>query len=159
MLVAINLDIDLESIFVTALEGGSNYWIDFSPSTFKHLKDKYSQMSFSERVYNEFIGGAVIDVLDVEGDESDVIGQNPSIMKSDRQPKDFYKEMWQEIEQKGMWQGEIWNRRKNGEEYLQWLNISAVKDDTGEVVRYVGTFTDITSEYQKKTGAIPVMTT
>jgi len=75
MLVAINLDIDLESIFVTALEGGSNYWIDFSSSTFKHLKDKYSQMSFSERVYNEFISGGAIDVLDVEGDESDVIGQ------------------------------------------------------------------------------------
>ena len=80
-------------------------------------------------------------------------------MKSDRQPKDFYKKMWQEIEQTGMWQGEIWNRRKNGEEYLQWLNISAVKDDTGEVVRYVGTFTDITSEYQKKTSSIPLMTT
>jgi hypothetical protein len=77
MLVAINLDIDLESIFVTALEGGSNHWIDFSSSTFKHLKDKYSQMPFSERVYNEFISGGVIDVLDAEGDEdeSDVIGQ------------------------------------------------------------------------------------
>ena len=91
-------------------------------------------------------------------EEADVVGQNPSIMKSNRQQKDFYKEMWEEIEQKGMWQGEIWNRRKNGEEYLQWLNISAVKDDTGEIVRYVGTFTDITSEYQKKTGSTPSLT-
>lgn len=83
-------------------------------------------------------------------EERDVIGQNPSIMKSGRQSKNFYRDMWKEIERNGVWQGEIWNLRKNGEEYLQWLNISAVKDDTGEVVRYVGTFTDITSEYEKK---------
>lgn len=83
-------------------------------------------------------------------EKEDVIGENPSIMKSGRQSKEFYQQMWQEIKERGMWQGEIWNKRKNGEEYLQWLNISAVKDDTGEVVRYVGTFTDITSEYKKK---------
>jgi NNP family nitrate/nitrite transporter-like MFS transporter len=82
-------------------------------------------------------------------EKEDVIGQNPSIMKSGRQSPDFYRKMWQEIKEKGMWQGEIWNKRKNGEEYLQWLNISAVQDDTGEVVRYVGTFTDITSKYKK----------
>ncbi|MOA52137.1 hypothetical protein D3C78_1753790 [compost metagenome] len=51
--------------------------------------------------------------------------------------------MWSEVREKGMWQGEIWNKRKSGEEYLQWLNISAVKDETGEDVRYVGTFSDI----------------
>lgn len=83
-------------------------------------------------------------------EKGDVLGQNPSIMKSGKQPPDFYQKMWSEIKEKGMWQGEIWNKRKSGEEYLQWLNISAVKDDTGEVVRYVGTFTDITSEYKKK---------
>ncbi|KRG08923.1 hypothetical protein ACA29_24300 [Lederbergia galactosidilytica] len=58
--------------------------------------------------------------------------------------------MWSLIKERGEWQGEIWNRRKNGEEYLQWLNISAVKDDTGEDIRYVGTFTDITEEHEKR---------
>jgi len=42
-----------------------------------------------------------------------------------------------------MWQGEIWNKRKNGETYLQWLNISAVKDKSGEDIRYVGTFSEL----------------
>jgi NNP family nitrate/nitrite transporter-like MFS transporter len=83
-------------------------------------------------------------------DEEDVIGQNPSMMKSQRQSKSFYQDMWKDIQERGMWQGEIWNKRKSGEEYLQWLNISAVKDDTGENIRYVGTFTDITSEIEKK---------
>ncbi|MFC6040049.1 MFS transporter [Paenisporosarcina macmurdoensis] len=85
-------------------------------------------------------------------DEQDVIGQNPSMMKSERQSKNFYQDMWKDIQEHGMWQGEIWNKRKSGEEYLQWLNISAVKDDTGENIRYVGTFTDITSEIEKKGG-------
>ena len=44
-----------------------------------------------------------------------------------------------------MWQGEIWNRRKNGEEYLQLLNISAIRDEAGADVRYVGTFSDLTN--------------
>jgi NNP family nitrate/nitrite transporter-like MFS transporter len=78
--------------------------------------------------------------------EEEVLGKQPSILKSGRQSKEFYGSMWSEIKAKGMWQGEIWNKRKNGQEYLQWLNISAVKDETGEDVRYVGTFSDITNK-------------
>ncbi|WP_088006794.1 nitrate/nitrite transporter [Indiicoccus explosivorum] len=78
-------------------------------------------------------------------EEDEVIGQNPRILQSGKQPRDFYADMWKEITEKEVWQGEIWNRRKNGEEYLQWLNISAVKDGTGETVEYVGTFSDISS--------------
>ncbi len=78
--------------------------------------------------------------------EEEVLGKQPNILKSGRQSKEFYGSMWSEIKAKGMWQGEIWNKRKNGQEYLQWLNISAVKDETGEDVRYVGTFSDITNK-------------
>ncbi|GGG03367.1 MFS transporter [Paenibacillus albidus] len=77
-------------------------------------------------------------------EEQEVLGKQPSVLKSGKQPKDFYRGMWQALKEQGMWQGEIWNKRKNGEEYLQWLNIAAVKDESGEDVRYVGTFTDIT---------------
>lgn len=76
--------------------------------------------------------------------ESEVLGKQPNVLKSGRQSQDFYRSMWSEIRAKGVWQGEIWNRRKNGEEYLQLLNISAVKDETGVDIRYVGTFSDIT---------------
>ncbi|MDI3411981.1 PAS domain-containing protein [Bacillus sonorensis] len=51
--------------------------------------------------------------------------------------------MWDELEKNGYWQGEIWNKRKNGEEYLEWLTISAVDNDAGEVMYYVAIFSDI----------------
>lgn len=82
--------------------------------------------------------------------EEEVRGAKPSILKSGRQAGDFYQTMWKEIKEKGIWQGEIWNKRKNGQEYLQWLTISAVRDETGEDVRFVGTFSDITEEQAKK---------
>ncbi|MUG45981.1 MFS transporter [Paenibacillus woosongensis] len=75
--------------------------------------------------------------------EEEVVGHKPSILKSGRQSKPFYEEMWSTIRATGQWQGEIWNRRKNGEEYLEFLTINAVKDDSGEVVHYVGLFSDI----------------
>ena len=78
--------------------------------------------------------------------KDEVIYHQPSILKSGRQSKEFYHQMWQEIKAQGSWQGTIWNKRKNGEEYLQWLNISAVKDETGDDVRYVATFSDLTNE-------------
>ncbi|MEC0239200.1 MFS transporter [Paenibacillus dokdonensis] len=75
--------------------------------------------------------------------EEEVIGKNPSVLKSGRQSTDFYSIMWAEIKEQGSWQGEIWNRRKNGEEYLELLTINAVKDESGDIIQYVGTFSDI----------------
>src|SRR5690606_15502668 len=78
--------------------------------------------------------------------EEEVIGKKPNVLKSGRQSSEFYSEIWKSIREHGMWQGEIWNRRKNGEEYLELLNISAVKDETGEDIRYVGTFSVLNKE-------------
>ena len=76
--------------------------------------------------------------------EEEVVGSNPNMYSSGRQTKEFYTSMWGQIGQDGLWQGEIWNKRKNGEEYLELLSISAVKDGSGDITRYVGTFSDIT---------------
>jgi diguanylate cyclase (GGDEF)-like protein/PAS domain S-box-containing protein len=75
----------------------------------------------------------------------EAIGQNPRILKSDRQDAAFYTAMWDSIHATGAWQGEIWNRRKSGEAYPEWLSITAVRGDDGLVCNYVGTFTDITN--------------
>ncbi|MET3210692.1 UNVERIFIED_CONTAM: NNP family nitrate/nitrite transporter-like MFS transporter [Paenibacillus sp. PvR008] len=83
--------------------------------------------------------------------EEEVKGSLSSFLQSDRHSKDFYHEIQKELKEQGMWQGEIWNKRKNGEEYLQWLTISAVKDETGEDVRYISTFSDLTEKHRKKT--------
>ena len=76
----------------------------------------------------------------------EVIGRNPNLLSSGRQSQEFYTTMWGQIGREGLWQGKLWNKRKNGEEYLELLSISAVKDESGDVTRYVGTFTDITPE-------------
>ncbi len=73
----------------------------------------------------------------------EALGKNPSILQSGRHDRAFFQTMWASIKQTGHWQGEIWNRRKNGEVYPQWTTLSAVRNDQGEVTNYVGVFTDI----------------
>ena len=68
----------------------------------------------------------------------EVIGQKPDILRSTRQSADFYQRMWEELKASGQWQGEIWNRNKQGEAYLEWLSIAAVKDEEGKLSHYVG---------------------
>ncbi|MFO7642589.1 MAG: EAL domain-containing protein [Candidatus Competibacteraceae bacterium] len=75
----------------------------------------------------------------------ELIGQNPRLMKSGRQDADFYRQLWQTLLDTGGWQGEIRNRRKNGEIYPAWLTITAVEDDTGQTTHYVGSFTDVSA--------------
>ena len=74
----------------------------------------------------------------------DVVGKYPNILKSHRQNRRFYIDMWESINVKGFWEGEIWNKRKNGEIYPATLTVSAVKNPAGIVSNYVGTITDIT---------------
>lgn len=74
----------------------------------------------------------------------EVIGKNPRILSSGRHDENFYKAMWESINNTGSWEGEIWNRRKNGEVYPEFLTITAVKDINGVIVNYVGAFNDIT---------------
>ncbi|MEW5943768.1 MAG: EAL domain-containing protein [Pseudomonadota bacterium] len=76
--------------------------------------------------------------------QEEVIGKNPSILSSGRQDRQFYVKMWNSILSTGHWQGELWNRRKNGEIYPEWLAISIVGDAQGELTHYIGIFTDIT---------------
>ena len=75
-------------------------------------------------------------------EEAEVVGRNPRLLKSGMQDRDWYREMWRSIDEAGYWQGEIWNRRKDGGTYPEWLTINAVEDETGAVVNYVGVFTD-----------------
>jgi diguanylate cyclase (GGDEF)-like protein/PAS domain S-box-containing protein len=74
----------------------------------------------------------------------EAVGATPSILKSGQHDDAYYQKMWEHISQNGSWQDEIWNRRKNGEIFPEWLNITAVHNDSGEVTHYVGTMTDIT---------------
>ncbi len=76
----------------------------------------------------------------------EVLGQNSLVFNSDHQDEDFLQNMRQEIEVNGEWEGEVWDRRKNGEVYTKWLNINSIYNDTGSVQRRVVMFTDITQK-------------
>jgi len=78
----------------------------------------------------------------------EAVGQTPKMLRSDRHDAAFYSTMWQSIQRAGAWQGEIWNRRKNGDVYPEWLTITAVKDANGIVTHYVGTLNDISERKQ-----------
>ena len=73
----------------------------------------------------------------------EVIGKTPAVLQSGVHELNFYLEMWQKIRQDGIWQGEIWNRRKTGDVYPEWLTIIGVTNDKGEVTNYCGIFTDL----------------
>jgi len=74
----------------------------------------------------------------------EVVGQTPRILKSGKHDENFYRAMWDSIKRTGGWQGEIWDRRKNGEIYPKWLSITAVRDAEGNVTHYVSAHADIT---------------
>jgi diguanylate cyclase (GGDEF)-like protein/PAS domain S-box-containing protein len=73
----------------------------------------------------------------------EVLGQTPRLLSSGRHDQTFFRKMWQKLEQNGYWQGEIWDKRKSGEIYPEWLRISVVKDERGQVTHYIGVFSDI----------------
>ena len=122
------------------------------------LYDDREHMELSNRVFTNVLEGIVITdkncfILSVNPAFAEIsgysaeeaVGKKSNILRSGRHDDAFYAAMWESIGRTGAWQGEIWNRRKNGEVYPEWLMITAVKDETGLVTHYVGTFTDITA--------------
>ncbi len=77
--------------------------------------------------------------------EGEVLGKSPRLLKSERQERDFYYKMWATIKKVGMWQGEIWDRRKNGEVYPAWATITALHDEEDLLTNYIAVFSDIST--------------
>ena len=81
----------------------------------------------------------------------EIRSRQPSLLSSGKHAPTFYQDMWRAIERRGKWQGEIWNRRRNGEVFPEWLSITAVRDGDGKMTHYIGVFSDITE--RKRTEA------
>lgn len=81
----------------------------------------------------------------------EVIGHSPAILQSGVHGPHFYREMWEQILIDGVWQGEIWNRRKTGDVYPEWLTISEVRDEAGNVMNYCGIFSDLSERHRVET--------
>lgn len=97
------------------------------------VTDVHTRILVVNRAFTELTGYGMAEVLE----------KTPQILNSGRQDQAFYQAMWAEINAKGFWQGEIWNRRKNGELYPQMLSISAVRNECHQITHYVGVFSDI----------------
>ncbi len=80
----------------------------------------------------------------------EAVGQNPRILKSRHQGRKFYRDLWNTLYKTGHFEAELWNRRKNGEAYLQQLTITAVNDEDGKPINFVSVFTDITELHEKE---------
>ncbi len=80
----------------------------------------------------------------------EAIGKTPALLKSGRHDATFYQELWRTLRESGYWQGEIWNRRKSGEIYPEWLTITELKDASGGEHKYVGIFTDISERKENE---------
>jgi diguanylate cyclase (GGDEF)-like protein/PAS domain S-box-containing protein len=74
---------------------------------------------------------------------AEAVGRKPSLLKSGRHEPEFYRLMWRQLLSNGHWQGEIWNRRKDGGIYPEWLTITALRDENGVLTHFVSTFSDI----------------
>ncbi|MYM75169.1 EAL domain-containing protein [Duganella sp. FT134W] len=128
-------------------------------------KEAEEKLRLSATVIEHIADGVV--VLDAEGTivavnpaftqitgytEAEAMGRDRTLTRSGRHEQSFYEEMWQEQLDKGFWRGELWSVRKNGELYLEFLTVSAVRDTRGRATHYVGVFSDITKakESQEK---------
>ncbi|MCF8209522.1 MAG: PAS domain S-box protein [Rhodoferax sp.] len=93
---------------------------------------------------------------------AEVIGRNPRFLQSGLQDRTFYRDFWRELLSAGFWQGHIFNRKKNGEIYSQWLKVSASRDASGQVLSYTAVFYDLSrtapvdSQHQTDTLAQPL---
>jgi len=97
------------------------------------ITDADGNILLVNRAFSEITGYSV----------EEIVGGNPRILQSGRQDGDFYRDMWATVRATGRWRGELWNRRKDGEIYPEWMTISAVAGPDGETTHYVGVFTDV----------------
>jgi len=121
------------------------------------------QLRLSSRVFSDTHEGIIItdakaNIIDVNPafchitgySREEAIGKNPKFLSSGKQSPDFYSDLWCALGEHGHWQGEIWNRKKNDTLYAELLTISAIIDDEGEILQYVGLFSDITHIKQQQ---------
>jgi diguanylate cyclase (GGDEF)-like protein/PAS domain S-box-containing protein len=126
-----------------------------------HLLELNKSLAVSDMVINNALEGIVItdtnntiirvndSIASMSGySKEELIGRNPRIMKSDKHDAQFYREMWEQLYSKGVWEGEIWDRKKSGELYPKWMSIITIYDSDGAVTNYIGISSDITKMKQ-----------
>ncbi|WP_423185367.1 sensor domain-containing protein [Alishewanella sp. d11] len=129
--------------------------------TLRHQVDEQQKIALS--VFTEALEGIMLTdpnarIIDVNTafcqitgySKAQVVGHNANILNSGLQPASFYRKLWQQIKQKGFWQGEIWNKRANGAIYAEHLKIQAVRNAAGAITHYIALFHDLSPLKQQQ---------
>jgi len=117
--------------------------LDLAATVFQNAHDGIFVTDRDERIIE--INPTFTEVTGFTREE--VIGRTPNLLSSGRHSPAFYRAMWASIHSTGHWRGEVWNKRKDGTQFLQRLAVSSVLGPTGEVERYVGVFSDVTLQH------------
>lgn len=141
--------------------------ISATVAAFDRLLEKAQEMVRAERIAADVFENALEGILvtDARGTivrvnpaftrttgyaAEEAIGRNPRMLQSGQHDETFYRAFWGSLTTRGEWEGDIWNRRKSGEAYAEWLRISAVRDEHGAVCNYVAIFSDITERKRRE---------
>lgn len=138
-------------------EQGQVLWLTGIMRDVSRHKQLETQQRLAMRVFENTIEGIIVTDADARIQQVnqafceitgysalEVIGKTPKILRSELHDHDFYQAMWQSIAQQDRWQGEVWNRRKDGSVFLEWLSINCVRNAQGEIENYISIFHDLT---------------
>jgi len=118
--------------------------LEMSSAVFEHTMDGVLITDINNKIIH--VNNAFLDITGYSQDG--IIGKNPKILKSGKHNKHFYHAMWDKLISDGYWQGEVTNRKKNGEIYIEWLSINTIKNAQGQIENFIGIFSDVTHQRQ-----------
>ncbi len=136
--------------------GGAVIGIGGVNSDISELRQQEVRLQLASRAFSQ--GSEAIMITDAENriisvnpafetvtlySEAEVLGRKPSVLSSGRHGPEFFEQLWKTLNATNRWEGEIWNRRKSGEEYPEWLSLSRVLDSSGHLTHHVAVFSDI----------------
>ena len=116
--------------------------LEMSSAVFEHTMDGVLITNSQNRIVH--VNDSFVDITGYQ--PSEVVGKDPKLLKSGTHDKHFYDQIWEKLTVDGYWQGEITNRKKNGEIYIEWLSVNAIKDKDGNIENFIGIFSDVTHQ-------------
>ncbi len=116
--------------------------LEMSSAVYEHTMDGVLITDSYNRILH--VNDAFVDITGYSLEN--VIGKDPKILKSGKHDKHFYQKIWNQLSIEGYWQGEITNRKKNGEIYIEWLSINTIKNAQGKIENFIGIFSDVTHQ-------------